>query len=276
LSGGTGIFSSLALDTSNRPAVAFYDDVSGYLKVLRCGNPFCASDTKAATVTGHAVPVQLGASAAVLFQDVTSPGYTSLIAAPLGEEAPFGFMYGSPATYFDISTTATHTGYVYLCVYYDGSAFTPSVEAALRLMHFENGSWVDITDQFFDPDTDSICGFAASLSPFAVMQLVPAEDFDGDGCPNQEELGPGETHGGRRDPLNPYDYFNPTGDGVNRIDDILEVVNHYFANFGDLLYSANLDRTYVGPNPWNLGQPNGMIRVDDILFSVKQYFHDCS
>jgi hypothetical protein len=40
-------------------------------------------------------------------------------------------------------------------------------------------------------------------------------------------------------------------------------------------YSPNYDRTYLGPNPWNLGPPNGQQRADDILAVIDQYFHDC-
>jgi hypothetical protein len=31
-----------------------------------------------------------------------------------------------------------------------------------------------------------------------------------------------------------------------------------------------------GPDPWNVGPPNGLQRVDDILNEIHQYFHDCS
>ena len=41
-------------------------------------------------------------------------------------------------------------------------------------------------------------------------------------------------------------------------------------------YNPDTDRTLVGPNAWNTGPPNGLQRVDDILNSVKQYFHDCA
>jgi hypothetical protein len=83
------------------------------------------------------------------------------------------------------------------------------------------------------------------------------------------------TQGGQRDEYNSWDYFNPSHDGVNRVDDILLVVQQYFDDLGDAEYNADMDRTYIGPNPWNLGPPNGLQRVDDILNAVKQYFHDC-
>jgi hypothetical protein len=33
---------------------------------------------------------------------------------------------------------------------------------------------------------------------------------------------------------------------------------------------------YIGPNPWNVAPPDGQITVADILYVVKQYFHDCA
>jgi hypothetical protein len=106
-----------------------------------------------------------------------------------------------------------------------------------------------------------------------------AGDTDGDGCPDLKEqqtaIG-SQTSGGRRDYLNPWDYFNPTHDGQNRVDDILVVAQHFGKNTGDPGYSTDYDRTSLGPNPWNLGPPNGQIRVNDILAAVYQYHHDCS
>ncbi len=84
-----------------------------------------------------------------------------------------------------------------------------------------------------------------------------------------------ELSGDRRDYHNPWDYFNPTHDGKNRVDDILAVVQHFGLNQGDPGYSTNYDRTYLGPNLWNLGPPDGHIRVADILAEIKQFGHDC-
>lgn len=101
-------------------------------------------------------------------------------------------------------------------------------------------------------------------------------DTDGDGCTDQQENGPDEKLGGRRNFLNPWDYFNPTGDRQNRVDDILAVVSLYFHDVPDPMYDYHADRALWGPNLWNLGPPNQQIRVDDIVNIVHQYFHDCA
>jgi alpha-tubulin suppressor-like RCC1 family protein len=107
----------------------------------------------------------------------------------------------------------------------------------------------------------------------------PAPDSDGDGCtdPDEQQNGTGsELTGGKRDLLNQWDYFNPSHDGQNRIDDVLLVVDAYFIDAGNPAYNADTDRTLVGPLAWNLGPPNGLQRIDDVVNIVKQYFHDCS
>ena len=113
-------------------------------------------------------------------------------------------------------------------------------------------------------------------------------DADQDGCPNaneQQTAVGSETSGGRRDYLNPWDYFDASHNGQVRINDILLVVHAYFLDqyYFDVYpptldpsYNAAYDRTYIGPNLWNLGPPNGQQRIDDILHEVHQYYHDCS
>lgn len=110
-------------------------------------------------------------------------------------------------------------------------------------------------------------------------------DTDGDGCPDESEVGGDPPAGGKRNFFNRNDYFNPTGDGLNRVDDTLAVLNQYFIDDSDGTpgqppyspgYNPQTDRTLLGPDAWNLGPPNGLQRVDDILHSVNQYFHDCA
>jgi len=102
------------------------------------------------------------------------------------------------------------------------------------------------------------------------------DDTDGDTCPDAREASTNQMIGGKRNFLSEWDYFNPTGDGVNRIDDVLAVVDQYFVDIGNVNYTATTDRTSFGPDAWNSGPPNGLQRIDDILNAAKQYFHDCS
>jgi hypothetical protein len=134
-------------------------------------------------------------------------------------------------------------------------------------------------------DDDNLVGQATggSLTP----QYV---DTDGDGCSDADEdqtaIG-SQTSGGRRNSQYVWDYFNPSHDRLNRVDDIVLVVQAYFHDDDDgspglppyeLGYSPDTDRTNAAgyPNPWNTGLPDGLQRVQDIVHAINQYFHDCA
>ena len=136
-----------------------------------------------------------------------------------------------------------------------------------------------------DPDSDDdtlldgreVNGMASPKSALGTLFSDPLDpDTDDDKCTDDQELGADQTVGGRRDPQNEWDYFNPTHDGKNRVDDILAVVDQYFVDQANPNYTQDTDRTLVGPNAWSLGAPNGLQRIDDILNIVRQYFHDCA
>ncbi len=70
----------------------------------------------------------------------------------------------------------------------------------------------------------------------------------------------------------PEKYLDPTGDGVNRIDDVLAVRDAYFMDDTDgnpglppyaVGYNPDTDRTLLGPDPWDTGPPKGLQRVDE-------------
>jgi len=80
--------------------------------------------------------------------------------------APPGFRLLSTCNY-DISTTASHEGTVTVIMPYDPS-IAGADESQLRLFHWEDGSWVDVTDSV-DMENNEITGHTdGSLSPFGV------------------------------------------------------------------------------------------------------------
>jgi hypothetical protein len=119
-------------------------------------------------------------------------------------------------------------------------------------------------------------------------------DSDGDGCSNWNELNNAagsQTAGGLRDPWNRYDFFDPVPGAITKrqvlVPDILAVVQKYFKGSMDPLpdggglsspdLTSAYDRTALtGGNTWNLGPPDGLQRVPDILAVVKQYFDSCA
>ena len=128
----------------------------------------------------------------------------------------------------------------------------------------------DSTGGYFEPGGDE------SLTVNCLSPQAYPVDTDGDGCPDMKEEGMMVSLGGMRDFLNPWDYFNPTHDGKNRVDDILQTVYQFFIDQGNPYYTQDTDRTLIGPMLWNLGPPDGTQRSQDILLANKQFFHDCS
>ncbi len=112
-----------------------------------------------------------------------------------------------------------------------------------------------------------------------------AEDPDGDGCANIQELGNNESDGGRRDPLNPWDFYDvaigggaPGQDGqVDLFNDIVGVLDHYAPGGLEPQYDVNFDRgPSAGPNQWNMTAPDGQIDLfNDIVGVIAQFGHDC-
>ena len=109
-------------------------------------------------------------------------------------------------------------------------------------------------------------------------------DTDGDGCNDVQESGPDETLGGRRDPLNPWDFYDVLGPGaalptdgvIDLPNDILGVIQR-FSPTGVPPYDVQFDRgVSSGPNPWNMTAPDGVIDLpNDILGVILQFNHSC-
>jgi len=108
------------------------------------------------------------------FEDVVSSGMTHMESTLLGgagsPPTPSGFQFGSPAVVYDVQTTATFTGSIEVCI--DYGAGTYADESILRLLHYDNGEWVDVTSAGYpNPTLHRICGSTTSLSPFIVGKL---------------------------------------------------------------------------------------------------------
>ena len=137
--------------------------------------PTIFSTSGALTDVGNDVEVQpedniTGSTSVTLnFAEVNGAGVTTLTTSDTGTPPPSGFKLGDPLTYYDLTTSAVFAGQVGVCINYSGISF--SDESSLKLFHFADGNWVDVTISL-DMEADIICGNVTSLSPFAIMEAV--------------------------------------------------------------------------------------------------------
>ena len=133
-------------------------------------------------------------------------------------------------------------------------------------------------------------------SPEPTGEPGPSLDSDGDGCADDKELGPDEVLGGKRDPANFWDFFDPNLDGAIGFGDFLLLLQHFGAtdangqasinrnsdplttpDAGPGTYHPRFDRgVVVGPNGWDRAPPNGAIGFTDFLALLVQFGHTCA
>jgi len=309
--GSVGFHTSLQLDTLGNPVVSYQDQTNRDLKLLRCNDPNCTGGDESITspdtvgMTGSNTALVLDASGNPIVtswndtnddlrflhcNDPACSGNDEVLFSvdAVGSVGPGSSLVldasGNPVISYSggaLGLKVLHCG--------DGDCMTGNVFTTIDLNQSTE------TQLQLDSLGRPIIAYVAT-SPVHRLRLVHCADVncagnydtDGDTCPDIKEsqlkLGT-ELAGGRRNSKNPYDYFNPTGDGENRVDDILMVVDAYYIDDSDGNpglppyapgYNPTTDRTLLGPDPWDTGPANGLQRVDDILNIVKQYFHDCS
>jgi uncharacterized membrane protein len=132
------------------------------------------------TPSGSGVEVALGGSiseaggATLTFDNVTAGGETTLTFYQEPPVAPPPGFSTDNAIFFDVSTHAVYDGSATLCFNYGSGSFADPSQ--LRLMHFENNQWHDVTTTN-DTVNSILCGEVSGFSPFAVVQ--PAYRIDG-------------------------------------------------------------------------------------------------
>jgi hypothetical protein len=132
---------------------------------------------------------------------------------------------------------------------------------------------------------------APSPTPSSSPAVHPFGDSDWDGCINHFEVNNPPERGGGRDPNNFWDFFD-TPDSNNHRDRRINAADVYrvwlrLGTSGNPSVPAILpppptgyhpafDRgSIIGPNPWNVGPPDGSITAVDLLIINAQAGHDC-
>jgi len=129
------------------------------------GRLYAITELSINTPTGSNVTVNLS-SAIVTFNSVTGEG-TTTVTTSQGNPAggiPSGFRVRG--LFIDITTTATYSGPVTVCIQYDPSGVQNPQN--LRLFHWNGAIWEDVTTLPVDTVNNIICGNVTTLSPFFV------------------------------------------------------------------------------------------------------------
>jgi hypothetical protein len=109
----------------------------------------------------------------MMFDNVTSDGVTELEVADSGPTIEGTFITGDPPMYFYLTTSATYTGMITVCINYDED-YLPGPEDELELLHWNTGTseWDTITT-YTDTLANVICGDTPTLSPFVMVKPNP-------------------------------------------------------------------------------------------------------
>jgi hypothetical protein len=166
LTAGVGTF-SVTFNTAGTQSLTATDTVTSSITGSETGIVVAgAGYTPVGTGVG-VIPAFAGSPNPVTltFDDVTTAGFTSLTAGSTPLEAlTGGYQVGSPATYYDLTTTALFTGSVTVCFAYGGVSPAPT-----SVLQYVGGSWTDVTVRPIDTADQLICGTASSLSPFDLV-----------------------------------------------------------------------------------------------------------
>ena len=104
------------------------------------------------------------------FSEVNFAGNTTVATSSSGTQPPTVFKLGNPPTYYNITTTATFSGTVEICINYDETTIQGN-ENNLKLLHFDQ-NWTDVTTSL-DTVNNVICGDVASFSEFVLATTEP-------------------------------------------------------------------------------------------------------
>lgn len=138
----------------------------------------CDDAFDAPTGTGSNVAATGPDGTTVVFPGVSAAGTTTFrVIDPQSVTLPAGFALCATCTAYDITTTATYTPPIVVCLGVPAS-LPPADFLLLRLLHGENGTFVDRTAYRVDEPgrPRQVCGTVTSLSPFVLARVTAAPE----------------------------------------------------------------------------------------------------
>ncbi|MCP4705371.1 MAG: T9SS type A sorting domain-containing protein [candidate division Zixibacteria bacterium] len=127
---------------------------------------------------GSDVEITLDEDISILFDSIDVSGLIDITLSENGPESDIHeFLPYDEYDYIFVTTDAEYIGEVELCFPYDDASLTDEQEDKLRVFHYTNNEWMDITTSH-DKENDIICGTTVSLSPFAIGREKEPTDID--------------------------------------------------------------------------------------------------
>jgi hypothetical protein len=123
------------------------------------------------TPNGENVQVVSMPGTAITFASVENTGVTTWTTSTSGPSSSHAFEIVGLAgrgIYYDITTTATHSGQISLCIDYDETQVA-GAENDLKLFHEVDNRWVDVTT-YVDTENNKIYGTTSSLSRIIIVR----------------------------------------------------------------------------------------------------------
>lgn len=170
---GTGLRQITSSSNFERPTLAPQADSDGDGAGDACDPAFDVP-----TPVGSNVPVPGPGGSTVDYSGVGTAGITTFtVIQPSAGDLPQGYALCATCTAYDITTTASYTPPITVCLAVPAS-LSPAEFLQLRLLHGENGAYVDRTSFRTDEPGQprQVCGVVNSLSPFALATQTTLPD----------------------------------------------------------------------------------------------------
>jgi len=141
----------------------------------------CENSETAAAGSDTEVDIAIGDdSVSINFETVDTAGNVDFSVTTNGPAtgANFSIVPSDPPKFYEITTNADYTGEITITLAYDDAGMTSEDEDSLRLWHYENYDWVDITIAL-DVANNLLTGVTTTLSPFAIgLPAAPLAVYD--------------------------------------------------------------------------------------------------
>lgn len=137
------------------------------------------------TGQGQNVEISPMANLGIMFDTVLQCGETTAAAYYDNQWTALPSTYTS-LLFYDIDTTSIYDNYITISITYSASSNID--ENSIRLFHYENGNWIDVTITL-DTTSNIVTGRVASLSPFAAAGTSSSSGSGGTGSAGSARFG---------------------------------------------------------------------------------------